>query len=362
MKIVSTVGISLVLLVLCITRVHAAADPISPGSWTLAVLPDTQHYVDDPANAPIFTTQTQWIKDHKATHNIQYVLHLGDVTQNNNTTEWNRAKTSLNVLNGQVPYAIAPGNHDYTVSGNSRSSLFNSNTYYGPTSAYGTQSSVGGFFEAGKTDNSFHKFTINNQPWMVVALEFGPRNEVVTWADSIVAANPNHNTILITHAYMNNDSTRYDWATKGASQNHNPHSYNFASLPGGVNDGQELWDKLVSKHANFRLVLNGHVLGDGTGYLASTGINGNVVHQMLSNYQFLEDGGQGYMRFLEFNPLGNDALNVKVKTYSPSLDVHNRSTDQEFSFNITVIPEPSFYALAFVVLVAGAIIKLACRS
>ncbi len=32
-----------------------------------------------------------------------------------------------------------------------------------------------------------------------------------------------------------------------------------------VNDGEELWDKLVSKHENFILTLNGHVTQDGLG-------------------------------------------------------------------------------------------------
>ncbi|MDA0813402.1 MAG: hypothetical protein O3C21_13565 [Verrucomicrobia bacterium] len=40
---------------------------------------------------------------------------------------------------------------------------------------------------------------------------------------------------------------------------------NDYSTPGGVNDGEELWRKLVKKH-NFVLTVNGHVLGDGTGF------------------------------------------------------------------------------------------------
>ena len=36
--------------------------------------------------------------------------------------------------------------------------------------------------------------------------------------------------------------------------------------------------------------LNGHVLGDGLGYLASVTDKGNVCHQMLSNYQFRAAG------------------------------------------------------------------------
>jgi hypothetical protein len=59
------------------------------------------------------------------------------------------------------------------------------------------------------------------------------------------------------------------------------------------------------------------VLGDGCGYLASTTDRGNTCHQMLSNYQMRELGGQGYLRLLEFL---DDGRTVRVFTYSPFYD------------------------------------------
>ena len=130
--------------------------------------------------------------------------------------------------------------------------------------------SIGGFYPGdgpGKTDNSYHTFNANGEDWIAFALEWGPRDAVVQWADQVLSspAYTNHNAILVTHAYMYNDDTIYDWATKGSSQSWNPHSYGIQNLPGGVNDGQELWDEFVKKHDNFKFVFNGHVLGDGTG-------------------------------------------------------------------------------------------------
>lgn len=152
--------------------VRAEALPIQPGSWTLAVLPDTQDYTE--FGLSHFTTQTQWIADHAVSHNIQYVLHEGDVTEHNNTTQWDRGLTSMNILNGVVPYAIAPGNHDYGPSGFSanRNTLFNDPGYFGAGSPYANQASVGGFFEAGKTDNSYHTFSAGGQDWLVLAMEW----------------------------------------------------------------------------------------------------------------------------------------------------------------------------------------------
>jgi hypothetical protein len=73
-----------------------------------------------------------------------------------------------------------------------------------------------------------------------------------------------------------------NWDDKAATQNYNPHWYGTGG--GSINDGEQLWQKLVRRHA-FVMTLNGHVLGDGTGYLASVTDKGNTCHQMLSNYQ-----------------------------------------------------------------------------
>jgi hypothetical protein len=312
--------------------------PITPGSWTLAILPDTQHYAQ--SYPQHFTAQTQFLVDNKAALNIQYILHEGDIVNNNVVAQWNNARTSLGILDaGGMKYALAPGNHDYGPNGSTsdRTTYFHNLEYFGPGSPYAAQSSIGGFFEAGKTDNSWHTFSAGGNDWLVLALEFGPRNEVVTWADQVVTAHPNHKTMLVTHAYMYYDDTIYDWGVKGANQSWNPHSYGVANLPGGVNDGQELWDKLVKKHDNFSFTFNGHVLGDGTGYRATLGDNGNVVHQILANYQFNTQGGQGDMRLLEFLP---DNETVIVRTYSPVLDRYNQAADQEFVLNLNALPPP----------------------
>jgi hypothetical protein len=317
----------------------AGALPIDPGSWTMVVMPDTQHYADNAGNLPHFHAQTQWAADHVVSHNIKYVLHEGDIVNNNNVTQWNNARPALDRMNGIVPYALAPGNHDYGPNGSSttRDTLFHEPQYFGPGTPYASQPSIGGFFEAGKTDNSWHTFNAGGSDWLVLALEFGPRDEVVAWANDVVEANPDHKAILVTHAYMYFDDTIYDWATKGSSQSWNPYSYGVASLPGGVNDGQDLWNNLVKLHENFRFVFNGHVLGDGTGRRATLGDNGNVVHQILANYQMNTQGGQGDMRLLEFKP---DGETVVVRTYSPSLDRYDTASDQEFTLNMNQLPPP----------------------
>jgi hypothetical protein len=317
--------------------VGSAVIPIDPGSWSLVLMPDTQHYSQ--TYPQHFTAQTQWIKDNAAALNIKYVLHEGDIVNvPSSTTQWDNARTSLDVLNGAVPYALAPGNHDYGISGSARTTLFDNGVagqnYFGVGTPYAAQASVGGFYTGDglhKTDNSWHTFNANGQDWIVVALEYGPRNQVVDWADQVIAAHPNHNAILVTHAYMYFDDTIYDWVTKGTSQSWSPHYSGFQNLPGATNDGQELWDKIVKKHENFKFVFNGHVLSDGTGKRATLGDNGNVVHQILANYQMNAQGGQGDLRVLEFKA---DGETVVVRTYSPVLDRYNTNADQSFTLSM----------------------------
>lgn len=317
---------------------QAAAYDIEPGSWTLAVLPDTQLYS---AYYPqTFTAQTQWIADHATSHNIKYVLHAGDITENNVTSHWINARTSMSVLDGVVPYALATGNHDYGTKGKSdnRESIFNDAAFFGPGSFYANQPSIGGFFEPGRTDNSYHTFNAGGNDWLVLALEWGPRNEVVEWANQVASAYPTHKAMLVTHAYMYNDDTIYDWASKGATQYWNPHSYPYAGNPSEtINDGQQLWDKLVSKHAGFQFTFNGHVVGDGTGFRSTAGDAGNPVHQMLANYQQNYLGGGGDMRLLEFKA---DGKTVVVRTYSPVLDRYDFSFDQQFTLSMDELREP----------------------
>ena len=82
----------------------------TPGSWSLVIVPDTQNYMT--LNNGIAPQISQWIVDNKTTQNIGLVVHVGDITNNNSTTEWSRAKTMIQTLDGEVPYILNTGNHD----------------------------------------------------------------------------------------------------------------------------------------------------------------------------------------------------------------------------------------------------------
>jgi hypothetical protein len=229
-----------------------------------------------------------------------------------------------------IPYAIALGNHDYGEHGwaDSRANPFSS---FFPVSTFRKMGTLGGTYQPRVSDNSFHLFSVGGREWIAVMLEWGPRRDVVRWANTVLNAHANRAAIVVTHAYMYDDGSRMDYSRR--DQAWNPHDYPTADLPGGVHDGEDLWRELISQHGNIAMVLSGHVLGRGTGYLASKGEVGNTVHQMLSNYQMLAGGGQGYMRLLEFLPDGDT---VQVKTYSPVVDAYLTDEQNQFVIKLDV--------------------------
>src|SRR5690606_29517904 len=100
-----------------------------------------------------------------------------------------------------------------------------------------------------------------------------------------------------------------------------------------VNNGEEIWEKLVRKHPNILLVVSGHVLNDGVGTLVSEGDYGNNVYQMLANFQGGVDGsvngGNGFLRILTIDPANHT---IDVKTYSPHIDEYKTSAEHMFMF------------------------------
>lgn len=302
----------------------AASGAFTPGSSILAVLPDTQMYaLEQPA---LFNAQTAFIRANRQRLDIQFVVNLGDITNNNSTLQWQRAVTAVSMLDGVVPYALVAGNHDYGPIGDAstRDTLLNDFFSYDELSSFGT---FGGAYEPGRLENTYHLFSIGGRNFVLLALEWGPRDAVIAWADQVMRDHADREGILVTHAYLNNDDRRYDHTDTAHAQEYNPHYY---ATPGGVNDGEELWQKLVRRH-RFTMTLNGHVLGDGLGYLASITDQGNVCHQMLSNYQFRQLGGEGYLRLLEFLP---DGKTVNVFTYSPLYDTLLDEADQNFTIEL----------------------------
>ncbi len=285
-------------------------------SFSVVILPDTQNYSQFyPA---IFTSQTQWIVDNQAALNIQMVIGVGDIVNHaESTTEWNNATAAANLLDGKVPYAFAIGNHDYAnVKPTSRdATMFNK--YFGPA-RYAAYSWYGGNYQA-SNENFYTFFTVNGQKYMLLALEFYPRNDVLTWASSLIDSNPDAKVMVVTHSFVFTDGTRVDLCDT-----------NDMSASEG-NSGQVVWQKLLEKKPNVILVTSGHLVSTRTAHRTDLGANGNIVNEIFTNFQDDANGGNGYLRILTYHP---SADRIDVKTYSPYLNLYRTSSEYQFSLPI----------------------------
>lgn len=303
----------------------------SQGAFTMVVLPDTQIYSE--SHPEQFLAQTEWIVAQRQERNIACVLHLGDITNRNTPREWENAARAMSRLDGQVPYFMAVGNHDYSEGGVCKDRTTRFNEYF-PLEKYRDTPTFGGVYdkEPQRLENSYHLFSAGGRDFLVLALEFGPRADVVRWANEVAAKHRDRQAILITHAYMYSDDTRYDWAKYGSKQRWNPHSYGVAKTTGDdVSDGEELWQTLVSRHENFILTLNGHVLNDGLARLVSKTPQGRDVSQVLVNFQMKPKGGDAWLRLLEFQP---DGRTIEVCDYSPTRNQWNKSPQNRFKLGL----------------------------
>ena len=328
----------------------ATQAPFAPSpnaAWSMVVMPDTQNYSKDTRDLPIFSQITNWIKYNRDDYGIQVVLQEGDVVnQNSQSTpttgnqsanqQWANAKAAMSVLNGQVPYIMSAGNHDLgTTSAQNRNTQFN--TYFKAQDNPLVDPAQGGILKGyqvpGELQNAYYEVHApDGRNLLIFSLEFWPRQATVIWANQIAALPQyaDHTAVLLTHSYLNPDSTLADGTPDG--------------YPVGVdgNDGKELWNELVKLQPNFEMTLNGHVGGDGVGYLRSGGSQGTIVHQMVFNTQFETNGGNGWIRVLEFL---DDGTTVHVRTYSPFLDLYR--TDAANDFFISLSPLPEFAATDF---------------
>ena len=280
------------------------------------LLPDTQYYAEK--YPEVLDSQITWI-ERNAT-DINLVIQQGDLTQNNNHKEWQLVKKDFTRLNNKVPYVLALGNHDMGSTDGKFADVRNTSLYnqYFPYSEMAKLPAFAGAFENGKTDNAYYTVKTGKIKWLILSLEFGPRNSVIDWASQIVSQHPNHTVIVNTHSYMFSDSTR-----QGPGDSWRPQAYGVGKDTGvnAVNDGEQIWQKLVKKHPNIRFVFSGHILNSGVGTLISINDFGNYVYQMLANYQSEVKGsvrgGNGWLRILDID---FKKRTLEVKTYSPYIN------------------------------------------
>jgi hypothetical protein len=311
----------------------------NPQSWSMVIVPDIQTYIKQIENHGILDMMLAWIVRRRAEMNIQQVLFTGDLVYYNDTfrvvpadgiglgrmtdlvahEQWEATSRLLKRLDGQLPYVLCTGNHDYGVrSAENRKTRFN---HYFPTDRNPltrrqlVECGANAFGEH-TLENSAYEFTAphpDNRKFLIITLQFAPTDADLKWAKS-VADHPRfakHIGIVLTHSYLRASGVRVQQEKYLLSRQ-------------GGNGGEGIFQKLVYPAKNIRMVICGHVCRPDSwehavGFSMDKNSSGASVAQMVFNTQaigggFSGSGGDGWLRLLEFMP---DGKTVKARTFSP---------------------------------------------
>ncbi|MCC6127001.1 MAG: autotransporter-associated beta strand repeat-containing protein [Pirellulales bacterium] len=275
--------------------------------YEIIALGDTQYYnYYSPPN--LLGGQNTWIKNNLAAENIVFVSHMGDVTDDGtNVSFWNNASASMSILDGPgpdgvVPYSVNFGNHDlYAPSGPA-----NCAAYFGP-SRYQNYAWHGG--SAPDSLSFYQKFTAGGITYLHLNLKFAPDAAAFNWAKGVLDANPNLPAIVTTHDYLGD------------------------GFLGRSSNGNNTWNNLVYANPQIFMVLCGHNWPPR--HEMDTNVAGKKVVALQVDYQEVTHGGDAWLQKIVFDP---DAGQIRVKTYSPTLDAYQSDHYSEFSYSASISP------------------------
>jgi hypothetical protein len=362
---------------------------IEGSSFTLAVIPDTQNYIDfrhqtaagfELDSNELYIQQMQYIAANSPTNggDISFVTALGDIWQHQtesidldhlrrgigiepNPMLGRNSKQTDQVLAIEIPkaiegfqiisetglpFAVAPGNHDYdalwSVAGyppernrkyfeldqtvedmgvmhvggldNFRSAFGNDSEFFRGKAWY-VDSFRGGA-------NSAQTFRAGGYTFLHIALEMQADDDVLAWASGVIERHPGLPAILTTHDYLDSRAERRA----------NPIVDLERVDPLHHNGAEHLWQKLIQRHDSIFLVLCGHHHGQSR--RVDLNQEGHQVFQILADYQDrgqagLDAGqplneftrqpigiGDGWLRLMTFDLAGN-VPSLRVSTWSP---------------------------------------------
>ena len=326
--------------------------------FTIAVISDTQNYVDgthpQPLNENFFLDQTTYLAENRHELKLRFVTHVGDVVQHGDGStmnflanygtpqniEWLNAMKAMDVLDATgVPFAMSIGNHDYdnmfysapeaypplvsTPSWwkkyfGSGSKCFRGKPWYGgasdevgyiSTGAGG--SGKGEYPPAGTRCNyglsSYQFFEAGGKKFLHISLELEPSNLAIEWAQKVIDRYPGFATIVTTHSYISppawGDNNPLldpsDPAERNAPQW-------LIGSPNGYNAAENIWTDLIAPNNQIFLVLCGHSWTSTESVLAPSGEVAGVSKGENVRIDANNDGNPVYQVLTDYQ--GNTTL------------------------------------------------------
>ncbi|MGE0386357.1 MAG: serine/threonine protein phosphatase [Gammaproteobacteria bacterium] len=313
----------------------AARQDAAP-EFTIAVIPDTQNYLDfkrqRAAGFPFDASemlmgQMSFIARNlaEAGGKIAFVTHVGDVWQHPTggidaahralglaadptnavvahyvadprsvAIEMEGGRRALRLIAGKTPFSVVPGNHDYDAF------WADSRFPQAPDPRNpGDHPTPYGLLHYGGLENFNRVFApdsefFHGQPWYVahynggansaqvfeaagyrflhIGLEMAPHDDVIGWAASVVERHRGLPTIVTIHDHLDRLGERRALP-----------EVDFKKVNPEHNDPEDLWREFLSRHDQIFLVLSGHQ--NGQSRRVDTGAGGGKVWQLLADYQ-----------------------------------------------------------------------------
>ncbi|MBK1814207.1 SUMF1/EgtB/PvdO family nonheme iron enzyme [Luteolibacter yonseiensis] len=330
-------------------------------NFTFVALPDTQNYTSITSPTDLYTRQTQWVLDNRETMNIKFVTHLGDIVNSpSSQAQWQRATDAMNLMDNRMPYGTCPGNHD----------IGSGNTDYlrrfGPNPTHA--SSVGRWLDpvtnqtydwykgaSPRGYSSYQVVHVNGRDFMFLHMDHDAPDQDLAWAASVLSAHPKVLTMVTTHNYLAETGGTGIFGSGTGERGYTAQANvgTWGDRP-DTNRPQEVFDAIVKPFNQVYMVICGHMFA--TYNLEKTNNAGNTVHEVLVDYQSLPNGGNGFLRIMDFRPGENKIYNTSYSPYlgryiDPNLnadhqgmlDLHDRNggefvlnTDFDTRFNNTL--------------------------
>ena len=173
---------------------------------------------------------------------------------------------------------VGIGNHDYGDMPSRDSTIFEKYFNYGSYKKYDW---FGGNYPSDGSKNTYALINASGEDLLMMNLDMCPTDDTLNWANAVIDSYPNRKVIIYDHSYLNNNGLR-----------HTNVCYNLGVAG---NDGEDMWNKLVSQHDNIILVISGHNAGSS---MKVDYVNGQPITQILADFETYENGGDGYLRIL----------------------------------------------------------------
>ena len=263
-----------------------------------------------------------WIVENREKYNIQAVLGLGDIadtspsnadesTKAQSLKEWAHAVASIGKLHAAgIPYTLVKGNHDSIPEYPDNDTAVFENSM----KDLGYHSQIQGWYEeGGSLANAYITLTVGQTKWLILTLDYNHSEAEIAWADSVVAAHPDHKVIITTHAYLSAQGQWLDTSDR-------------CELV-----GQDLWELLIGKHENIEMVLSGHIHSTDVVVRQQGGAGDNIVTEMLIDSQSDDRddylaAGKAPFAMATLLMFSEDGSKVKVVNYSTGKDKFYRAS------------------------------------